>query len=487
MRNVFKNTIFFYFLIFVFSVVAIIPFVMATVYLHPNVDDFYFAKIINDKGTFGFVIDFYNQWSGRYFANFLLGLPKSDPIHSRYLYTLLPIFFMISIWFVIYKLAYLFLKHNLQNWKIAILSLFFFSFYITSLYELFSALFWNCASYYMFWNVFFIWFIYEFISYFLKEKEIKSFSFLKLCLLVILIAGLSEIFIISLIVGLSSVIFYQYYFKKVFRYDVLVLLVLIVLGGYFNLFSPGSQIRMQTSLTEHPNIIIAAIRAAYDFVILQLSPLLYSGFFVLAFLVFIFGKTVLDSYPQLKHFFNIPPLYTIFTGLFIFYLHHAMSVYGAGYVLQGRIINVTNLLLYLFVIFTILNVINYYKINITVDKKNGLMVVLLISFLMNFSLNSRIVGRDVVSYLPIFDKEMKARYDKILKAKNNGENVVYVDRISVPLRSFNNSPIYTPNKNFYNSKIFCRDAAIYFEINIRIKNDEYDQVDFDVESLPPTK
>jgi len=466
------------FLILLFlSIIALVPYIIASFYIHPNADDFTFSKEINDLGTFGFIKHYYQTWSGRFFAFLLLGSTKAHIIQSSYWYTLTPNLFILLTGVSIYSILHLFLKNVISNWKIGIFSLLFLSFYITGLHEMFSAIYWNCSSYYLIANVFFIWFIYEFLIFQIQKNSIKSFNFLKLGILSFLVCGLTEVYIISLIVVFGIIIFHTIINQKKINYPLLILMLIIFIGGYLNIFSSGSLNRMEISKSDGGlPFIYSAYRAFYNLIILQLAPLLYSGFLFILILVLIYGHHIIKNNPKLESFFKINPLFTFTSVIFIFYLHHAMSLYGAGYVLQGRVLNITNLLLYLSLMFVIMNIVAYYKVNqINASKSIGLISLVILAFIINFSSNSRIVGKEIVTDFPTFNREMNSRYKQIISAKSEGKTAITIERISVDLRTLYFGYEYIPNQSYYNSKKICRDLTAFFDINVTIKKDNYDK------------
>jgi len=474
-----KNEKSLYVIIAILSVFALAPYILATFYIHPNGDDFGFSSELSKLGRIDFISYYYNNWSGRYFAFFLLALPKADIITSPYWYTIIPNVFILLTGVALYKILLLFLFKNLSKWKIFSLTLFFLAFYITGLREVFSALFWNCSSYYLIANVFFLWFIYEFIFFTLHQYKFKSYNFLKLAILAFLVCGLTEIYIISLIVVLSVILIYKFHTTKQLLYSIILLLLIVCLGGYLNIFSPGSLLRMETSKLDGGNsFIYSTFRALYNLIILQLVPLFYSGALLLLLFVLLLGNKVIQFNTKLKSYFNLNPVFTFSLVIFIFYLHHAMSLYGAGYVLQGRVINITDLLLLLALAFVSMNIVVYYNIKPSINTYISLVSILIMAFSINFSKNSRLVGKEALMDFPILDKEMTERYAKINIAKSNGDKIVYIDRISVDLRSLSTDVVYVTGKSYYNSKKICDNLTDFFDIEVRIKNNEYDLLDY---------
>ena len=455
------------------SLIALAPYILATFYLHPHTDDYVFSNLLNEMGRIDFISYSYNKWLGRFFALFLLSLPKADIINSPYWYTIIPNLFMLLTWFSIYKLFSLILKEIVSKFKIIIFSMFFFSFYITGLPEVFSAIFWNCSTYYLIANVFFIWFIYEFVNFTLNDYKYKSFNYLKLTILAFLVCGLTEVYIISLIIILGIIVLFKLTRTKKIKYSILLLILIVLIGGYYNILAPGSIKRMEAGTHHNYSFIYSAFRSFYNLIILQIAPLFYSGILFLLLLILMYGHKIIESNLKLKKMFNLNPFFTFTTVIFVFYLHHAMSLYGAGYILQGRVLNITNLLLYLSLAFVVMNIVTYYKVKIKLNKFVGLISILMIAFSLNFSENSRMVGKEALVDLPIFNSEMNLRYETILKAKKENLNTVYIERISVDLHSLHFG-FFQPKKSFYNSIEICDALSVFFKIEVKIKDNDYD-------------
>ena len=101
-----------YLTILLFSASAILPFIVACFYIHPNADDWWFAAQLNDLGRWGFITDFYNDWSGRYFSNILIAIPKADMVQTPWMYRVLPIIFILLTGIIIHSFVHRLMTQN---------------------------------------------------------------------------------------------------------------------------------------------------------------------------------------------------------------------------------------------------------------------------------------------------------------------------------------------------------------------------------------
>lgn len=466
-----------YLLIFVASLSALLPYLYACFYIHPHADDFWFAGELDQKGRIGFAADFYQNWSGRYFANFLLSIPKSNILSSGWLYTALPIVFVSLTLLMLYRFVRLFSPDSYSKKKAVTVALFLTAFYVTGLYEMFSALYWNCSSYYLLANFFFLWLILELAKFQMDKKTLKSVGFIKIAVLIGLCAGLTEIYIISLFVvlGIMSLLYLKANSK--ISVPLAIFLLLVIIGGYFNIFSPGAQNRMELSEAQN-GFVYSSVRAAYDLAILQIAPVVYNGQLLLLFLLFTLSDRIIDGNKRVQSLLSVNPWLTLLVILFVFYLHHAASIYGAGYTIQGRVLNITSLLFFLALAFWVLNLAHHKKSNFNISPSIVLGAVALVAVLMNFSVNSRVIVKESLVDMKMLNAELNARYETIEKAKNEGRTKVAIDRVHWNPRALNNA-LYDPDFSFYNSLKCTREMSHFFNLEIVIKDDQYDLREWD--------
>lgn len=463
-----------YLLLAVLSLAALTPYIIACFYIHPNMDDWTFAAELESRGRAGFISYYYATWSGRFFAFILLSIAKAHVIMSPIWYKIIPIIFIVLTNLIIYKMIGFFLLEKMKKTRVLILSVFATAFYITGLQELFSAVFWNCSSYYLLGNVIFLWLVYEILTFMIQGKQISSIKFLKIVIICSLICGLTEIYIISLGVVFSFVVLYHFIVSKKIRYDFLILIAVTIICGGLNIFSPGTFARMGVSEVEN-GLVYSAVRAFYDFIILQIAPLFYNGFLLVLLLIFLTAKQFFIGNEKLNKFFKIHPLISLLLVFFVFFLHHAASVYGAGYTLQGRVLNFTNLLFYFSLIFIVLNTVAYFNLEeVKIKPRISLLYIAVIAvFTFNFSPNSRVVTKELLYDLPTFDKEMKERYVVINKAISEGADHAIINRVSVNPRVLTLGA-YQENRNYYNSELLCMEMTTFFKIEVSIFDADYD-------------
>ncbi|MCH2232360.1 MAG: DUF6056 family protein [Crocinitomicaceae bacterium] len=452
-----------------FSLLAILPFLVACLYIHPNADDWWFAAELKSKGRVDFLVDFYNGWSGRYFSNILLSIPKSNMIENPWMYRLLPILFISLTFYTIYRYLAFIIGNSLSKLRVIILSLFSLGIYVTTMPEMFSAFYWNCASFYILWNVFFLLLVLEIIKH--LEGHNSKGQVIKLIFLTLLCNGMAEVFILSLFVIYGSKLLFDFIKTKKINYIFIVLFVVLCIGSYFNLMSPGSNNRMDMSESQN-GFVFSSIRALWDLFILQIAPLIFSPISILLILIVGRYSSVFEKREKLQKLFEVSPLVLLILIIFSFFLHHAASIYGAGYTIQGRVLNITSIAFFLAILYLLLVLRSRKYFNLNVGSNTSVFIVLAIAFLMNFSQNSRIIGKDVLVDLPAHSARLDARYDNILTAVNEGKDSVKIDPLPYIPRSLSLG-IYNDQKNFYNTEKCCIEMGHFFSIDIYMDEEDY--------------
>lgn len=445
------------------SLFLLIPYLWASIYVHPFADDWSFAQKLHTMGRIDFVIDFYNNWSGRYFANTLLSLPKSHPEHSLYMYKLLPSFFIlffgVSVFFLIKSID----PKQRFNRSFA-LTIFLVAVSVVNFIEPFSALYWNCASFYLPALTFYLFFISFFIRIYIYNTRTYINIFL-LLVLAFLVSGLVEVFIFANFIVFGAILAYQ---KRVFkRTDWLSCGVIFVslIGLNLSVFQSGVGNRMDASDVQY-SFIHAAIRALYDLIIFNIIPVFWSPVILLFILFYESIKAFVNSNQMLKSRLSINPWLVLGTGLLCFYIFHALSIYGAGYSLQGRVQNITQVLFYFF-IFILIMVFSVNSAPVFSFGENRFYFISFILVLMMFSNTPRVLITESRYVLPQFDKQMRERYESILTARNLNRSEVVVKAITVNPRTYYLGT-YKQNENYYNSVSCLNEMSYCFKIKIRL-------------------
>jgi hypothetical protein len=454
----------------------ILPYFLACQYIHPFYDDFFFAGQIETNGAYGFVRFFYLNWSGRYSEEILMGAVNARIVGSSNLqYVLLGIGILLSVFLSFFYLSNALFKKVysfINRFLIAIVS---FSFFLVFMPELFTSLYWYCSSYYLLCLAFLIFNIGLLIN---MTEGPKSLIY-KIAVLVlnIFIAGFSEITIFTFGLLYLSIIIHQYYrYKKIDGFW-LTLLIVFVSFALFNILSPGNSVRMHSAKPGHSNgFVFSSVRAVYDFILFHgiytffKTPLLFFVFILLPAVV-----SYIKTDIPVTRIFKINPLFPLCTSLLIFYLHHALSIYGAGYTLQGRVFNFSIFLFYLAFIYSLLVTVYYFSIKTAhpffqIPPIASKVSILLIVFLFNMSDNSRLLWGDLYRELPSFQKELSERYQIIADAKKSGASEVIVPIVkSMPKLYIFGEGAACQTTCFVNEHRYLKEASDYFKIQIQIK------------------
>jgi len=269
------------------NIVSLIYLLGVGYYNNLLIDDYLFTAKVERNGIFGFIIEMYNTWQGRY-GSFLL---------SSFFFKLSNHLFFVTIIQLVtgYISFYLFLNLLLKNKQKIIswlLSIFFINVSVMSLFEI-STFYWLCASTYVmliFLTFMLVWVIFEYrisnlIAYFL------------ILILTFIIGGGAETYTPLIILVLGIINIYKLYnlgirnffFDKV---NVRLLIVNLLLCVFFviMLIAPGNEVRMRYVVTNlhfiHPTggaLILKTFRAMINLTFLIVAKSLY---FILVFPLF---------------------------------------------------------------------------------------------------------------------------------------------------------------------------------------------------------
>jgi hypothetical protein len=460
--------------VLILCLLTIVPYFLACNYIHPFFDDFLFAHQISGKGAMDFIHYFYLNWSGRYSEVILMVCSNTTIKDANNIeYVLFGVFTLTVVFFSIFYVAQVFLKSYCSLFKRILVSLIVFAFYLVFMPELFSAFYWHCSSYYQLCLAFLLFNLGMLVGLF---KEEKGWGYKSLLIVLnIFIAGFSEITIFSFTIFYLSVLIHRFItYKKVDAFW-LILLLVFVSFAMINVCSPGNFVRMETS-KEHPQFIFSAFRAVYDLILFHGVYLFFkTPFLIFCFLFAAEAKSYIQSAAGPVRIFRVNPLYSIAVTLFIFYLQHALSLYAAGYTLQGRVYNFSIFLFYTAVVYNLMVLLHYFsekmefnsfKMPSNVQK----IIVLLLLILFNMSDNNRLLWGDLSRDLPSFHKELCQRYELIENAKKNGATEVEVPAVkAIPKLYIFGETARCKSGIFVNEEQFLIEVERYFQIHVRVK------------------
>lgn len=463
-------------LLFLVSCLILLPFVYAFFFVHPFADDMAFASMIQEKGSYGFVSDFFQNWSGRYTSLTLLSIPAANPEEGLFLYKILPFLFLSFLAFSIYSLSRELISDSLKRIQLMIISMVIIALHVSYMPEVFSGLYWNCSSYYLLVLSFYLLFLKLIIRYY--SQETSRPLLIGILLMVFFISGLHEVLIIYNVILFGFILLYRKFFSSVKKWDFMAISIVLlsILILFMVMKFSGNETRMEVS-KEKPKLIFVMVRAFYELILLNFYKVFSSPMGVILLLSsFLFTRSSLISHPRLQMILNLNPLLFILVGSFMIYISHLLTLYAAAYTLPGRVLNMNILLLY-FLLFLFFSQIFYkWKIVLETDHLRILIFSLLIFVSFSFLSKNLVTTVSEVRYLlPTLDKELCKRYDAIKEAKLNGASKIMVEPVTVNPRLFTLGE-YRKDLNFYNSDKCLFQTSMYFGIKVKLnrKPDLYD-------------
>jgi hypothetical protein len=454
----------------------IFPYFLACRFIHPFFDDFYFAGQIPQYGAFNFIRYFYSNWSGRYSEIILMVCSNAKISNgSNWQYALVGCITLLCLLASFFYIAQVLFKDYCSFFNRVLITLIVYAFYLTFMSEVFTAFYWYCSSYYQLCLAFIVMNIGFMITLFKGEK---GWGFKCMVLLLnIFIAGFSEITVFSFAITYFSILIYNFVqYKKVDRFWLILFLVFIAFGA-FNLCSPGNFVRMQVAHKGvKPGFIFSAIRAVYDLILFHGIYIFFkTPFLLLCFLFIPQAKSYMCSTAFPARILKVNPVYAILVTLLIFYLHHALSLYGAGYSLQGRVFNFSAFLFYIAFAYNLLLMLYHFSkkmeesaFNIpSIVQKIALLILL---FLFNMSDNNRLLWGDLCRELPAFHRELGQRYALIENAKKSEATAVEVPAVKAnPKLYIFGEDAKCQSTSFVNEEKYLKEVGNYFKITVRIK------------------
>lgn len=467
---------YFKFIFIAVCVLALLPYFLACRYIHPFFDDYFFADQISTNGIGGFIRFFYFNWSGRYSEELLMAIGNVKINNTSNLqFILFAIFILITQFCSFFYLVQVLFKDYYSVMNRLLIALFGFVFYLVFMPELFTSFYWYCSSYYQLCLTFLVLNISLIINMFREEKSWLYKTIL--ILLNVFLAGFSEITIFSFgLLYLAMVVHHYFRYKRIKTFW---LLLLVVFGScaVFNILAPGNFMRMNASNTSGGNgFVFSSIRAVYDLILFHGSYTFFKTPFLFLCLLFMpFAVKYVRSGIPVTKIFNIHPFYSLIITLLIFYLHHALSIYGAGYSLQGRVFNFSIFLFYLAMAYNLLVVLNYFNgkkaiLNFEINPVVTKLVMILLVLIFNFSDNNRLLWGDLFRELPAFQKQITQRYGLIENAKKNGAMEVEVPPVkAMPKLFIFGEEAKCQTGSFANEQKYLTESEYFFKITIKIK------------------
>ncbi|MBI2966739.1 MAG: hypothetical protein HYY40_02865 [Bacteroidetes bacterium] len=453
---------------------TILPYFLTCWYIHPYFDDYFFSDQISAKGKYSFITYFYTHWSGRYSEEILMALFNIKITTTNIQYFLFGVFILTVVYASFYYLVNVLLKGIVTLSSRILIALVAFTFYLVCLPELFTSFYWNCSSYYQLCLALLLLNGALIIGYF--KKPGSRTKKIILLLLNIFIAGFSEITVFTFGLLYFAIVLYQYFTNGNHLRFWLLILLLFWSCAILNIAAPGNLIRMKAANPDN-GFLFSAGRAAYDLIIFHIeytflrTPYL---FFLLICIPWIIS--FLRSNSPALNIFNVNPYFSVIVTLLIFYIHHALTIYGAGYSLLGRVFNFSVLLFWIAIVYNFFVILKYFSVNINTDQ--ALLppfavkpLLITVVFMFGFSENNRLLWGDLFRKLPAFNKQMHQRYALIESAIQNHQAEVAVPPIkAVPKLYLFREEDHCGNSYFVNEEKYLRETGSYFNISVKLSD-----------------
>ena len=292
--------------------VLIFPFFALLLYVHPQGDDFFFAAKVNEMGVWAFVKDMYFHWSGRYASMFIGAF---DPVIYKSLSLLrveLGMFFLLNI-FSVFLLFKSILKPAVSNRKILLFTLAFYTVLLNAIPDVFEFLYWfPSVTAYQFGLSLLLLFIAN--IFFERKKRISKIQyFIFNSLMIFIIVGLLELFIVPIGLALLISIYEEFKNHKSIKTNIGLAFIAFTFSVIM-IIGPGNYERV---IVENPTGVIVGFYLAIKSLIYLLGYLFQNPTFVLGNILFMgFGYKLISKERNIN--FTIPrvhPIWSLFLQL----------------------------------------------------------------------------------------------------------------------------------------------------------------------------
>ncbi|MEO8210814.1 MAG: DUF6056 family protein [bacterium] len=317
-------------LLIVFLILMIIPFIFLFYFNHPSGDDFGFPD--NTK-IFGFLTAqqiSYTNWTGKFFSNAVLSF---NPLYFKSItgYKVFTLLLMIAFFYVIFLFISEIIRDNLK-WKQRFLfSLAIFFLYLYGMPSVSQGFYWITGSIvYQFGLIMIMIFLILYSRLNKTNKTSEKFFYTSLSsLLLIAIAGCSEMSMGLIIIIISVLILVNILVKKKVHWTLILFAILVGAASYIVISAPGNKIRAGFYPDRNQlfnSIYLSSIfltQKMFSWIIL--TPLLP----LTLLLIPVFNKLYKDD-KRSSVVFSINPVYSYLALIIILLFLTILSVWGMG-------------------------------------------------------------------------------------------------------------------------------------------------------------
>jgi preprotein translocase subunit SecG len=409
----------------ILGILAILPFLIISIYVHPTTDDYIYHYIGKEFGLWDAQIYWYNNWSSRFTASFIMSI-ESIISGSYLIYKLISVLLILSLCFVSYHLSSI-LFPKLTTKAIIELTSFFIIIFLFQLPSVNDGFYWMPGSMnYMLGNVL----TFLFMSFIVKLIYKKNNKHLIIStLLLFLIYGTNEISMIILNVILIIILFYRYYIVKRINRSVSILVMVSLLLTIFVLMSPGNAIRASKISNNH-----MFFDSVWESILLTKT---YVGIwlaFILLMSIYFFASFKKDRVHEWR-LFNVNPLLILGSVFFVTAISFFPAYWSNGAIgPPKRLINATYFFFLSGFIYFILSLCCYFKNNssefISYSKWVKYSLLLLIILKIVHHNNIRFAYTDLISGKAYyFDKALIERYQIIKSSERDTIIVPHLNKL----------------------------------------------------------
>ncbi|OYT10880.1 MAG: hypothetical protein B6I18_06770 [Bacteroidetes bacterium 4572_112] len=432
------------YLLIIGLLILIFPFFALILFVHPQVDDFFFAIKVNELGVLPFVKDMYMNWSGRY-ASMFLGAFDPLRFESLNLHRFeLGAYFLLNI-FSIFILSKSLFHKGYSNLKLFIYTLIINIIILNSIPDIFEYLYWypSVTAYQLGLSLILI-FIANIL--FANNKRINKTLYLILnSILAIIIVGLLELYVPLLIIIMIVIMGWNYY-KKQRQTSELIILSFIILSSIILVAAPGNYVRM--NIANQGSIILSLYLAAKSMIYLM-GYLFQNPVFVIAnILLFTYSRQLTNNNALIIRLPKINPIWSILLMFIITYLVFLPTTLALKSLPAGRIFNIAAYIFAFLLIYNIFAFQNYYKkifsftlplfynrllsLSLVLFMFSGIYVTNPYEFAQKKPGSTFVYGNILNAYKTLFfeakefDNDMTARYEYFNNAKLNDQKSLII-------------------------------------------------------------
>jgi hypothetical protein len=429
----------------VILILMTLPFFILAFFNHPSADDYCIASMIKNNSFWDYQKAIYNEWTGRYFANFTEAL-YSKNIDLVIATRIIPIFLLSSLLISIATFISVLSKGLLSRLKIALYSLILFVLYLNIFPSTSEGIYWiTGATEYLFANILTLFFLSTVIKLNITKKfTTKIFLTILAVILSFMTIGLNEINLCIIFSIIILAITYRLYFKQKFSYFNLIILLFVLIFCYLDISAPGNYLRAGEFSGKFG--LLSSIRIAAISVIKLFGIHFQNPSFLLISVIFIpFAIYISTKFEIFKNAFRINPFVILVCSLLFIFMLYIPATFSMGINPPMRVHSTIAFVFMLLWFFNIIVFINQFKPSvvesISINKKllSVLWIIIIITMMtdfykepgqqINFRGNICRAAYDVTFRACDYNKQMNERYINIYKAKQTCIKLIEFDEL----------------------------------------------------------